>query len=79
MVERRGLELWESLNTFAALTEWEGGVLDLEAAAAVPEIEQRQYLEQSLVELNLIPTMRKVWAPFLIETTTSILACLIAK
>ena len=76
--DRRGLGLWESLDTFAALAEGEGGVLDLEAAAAVPEIELRRYLEQSLLDPNLIPTLRNVRAPFLIKASTSISACLVA-
>lgn len=58
--DRPAFGLFESLDTFAALAEEEGGVLDLEAAAAVPDTELRRYLEQSLIDPKLIPTLRKV-------------------
>ncbi len=52
--------LRESLDTFAALEGGSGGLLDFEAAAAVPEKELKRYLQASQIDSNLLAGFRQV-------------------
>lgn len=57
--EELAAPLQESLDTFAALEDKAGGVLDFDAAAAVPKEELRRYLQASQMDTSLIPELRK--------------------
>ena len=61
VLQSEGIDpLRESLDTFAALEGGSGGLLDFEAAAAVPEKDLKKYLQASQLNGNLLAGYRQV-------------------
>ena len=59
-VEASHNPMCESLDTFSAMEGFPGGVLDLEAAAALPDKEMKAFMQGSQLDRTLIPSLRKV-------------------
>ena len=60
-LQSQGIDpLRESLDAFAALEGGPGGLLDFEAAAAVPEKELKKYLQASQIDGSLLANFRQV-------------------
>lgn len=78
-LETQGIDpLRESLDTFAALEGGPAGLLDFEAAAAVPEKELKKYLQASQIDGSLLANFRQVWGlqtPAMVHFARNLKSC----